>query len=86
MIRIFVAGATGTVGRRVVPQLVEGGHEVTAVGRTAEKRQALERVGTRTVATDRKLRGVSGWAPRYRSALDGFEAVIKAGASASPTR
>jgi nucleoside-diphosphate-sugar epimerase len=50
--RIFVAGATGVVGRRTIPLLVEAGHEVTAVGRTAGKRQLLERLGARAVATD----------------------------------
>lgn len=43
--KIFIAGATGVVGRRVVPQLVRTGHEVTAVVRTPEKRVALERMG-----------------------------------------
>ncbi|MFB3739317.1 MAG: NAD-dependent epimerase/dehydratase family protein, partial [Candidatus Velamenicoccus archaeovorus] len=32
--RIFVAGATGAVGRRLVPLLVERGHEVTGTTRT----------------------------------------------------
>ena len=43
--RIFVTGATGVLGRRAVPMLVELGHEVTAVGRTPEKRTALEQAG-----------------------------------------
>ncbi|HEX6536972.1 MAG TPA: NAD(P)-dependent oxidoreductase [Gemmatimonadaceae bacterium] len=50
--RIFVTGATGVIGRRVVPMLVEAGHEVTAVGRTSEKRAAIERAGARAVALD----------------------------------
>ena len=50
--RIFVAGATGTLGHPVVPLLVEAGHEVTAAGRTAEKRQSLEREGARAVEVD----------------------------------
>ena len=29
--RIFVTGATGVIGRRVVPLLLREGHEVTAV-------------------------------------------------------
>jgi nucleoside-diphosphate-sugar epimerase len=43
--RVFVAGATGVIGRRVVPALVHAGHRVTAVGRTPEKRDALSRAG-----------------------------------------
>ena len=29
-VRVFVAGGTGVVGRRLVPQLVAPGHQVTA--------------------------------------------------------
>jgi nucleoside-diphosphate-sugar epimerase len=50
--RIFIAGATGVLGRRAVPLLVEAGHEVTAVGRTPEKRRQLERAGARAVEVD----------------------------------
>src|SRR5262245_450057 len=44
-LRIFVAGASGVIGRRVVPLLVAAGHRVTAVGRSPEKRAWLEREG-----------------------------------------
>lgn len=50
--RVFVTGATGAIGRRAVPLLLEGGHAVTAVGRSAEKRTALERLGGRAVDVD----------------------------------
>jgi nucleoside-diphosphate-sugar epimerase len=49
---IFIAGATGVVGRRAVPALIEGGHRITAAGRDREKLEALERLGARTVALD----------------------------------
>jgi len=49
---IFVAGATGVLGRRVVPQLVAAGHRVTAVARTPEKRAALAAAGTTPVQID----------------------------------
>ena len=45
--RIFVAGATGVVGRSVVLLLLAGGHDATATGRTAETRNALRRLGRR---------------------------------------
>jgi nucleoside-diphosphate-sugar epimerase len=50
--RIFVTGATGVIGRRVVPLLLAARHGVTAPGRSAEKRAALERAGAAAVAVD----------------------------------
>jgi Nucleoside-diphosphate-sugar epimerases len=50
--RIFVAGATGVLGTRAVPLLVSAGQDVTAVGRTPDKRVLLERFGARAVAVD----------------------------------
>jgi nucleoside-diphosphate-sugar epimerase len=50
--RVFLAGATGVVGRRLVPLLVGEGHRVTAVGRTPEKRAALERAGAAPISVD----------------------------------
>src|SRR2546422_9123121 len=50
--KVFLTGATGVIGRRVVPALVAAAHQVTAVGRTAEKRAQLERQGARAVAVD----------------------------------
>src|SRR5947208_2221175 len=50
--RIFVTGATGVIGRRVVPLLTAAGHSVTGVARSAEKRVALERTGARAVHVD----------------------------------
>jgi nucleoside-diphosphate-sugar epimerase len=49
---VFVAGATGVLGRRVVPLLVAAGHSVTAVARSAEKRTAVERQGAAAVSLD----------------------------------
>jgi len=47
--RIFVTGATGVLGSRAVPLMLEAGHEVFAVGRSAEKRAHLEGQGARAV-------------------------------------
>ncbi|MGD8681702.1 MAG: NAD(P)-dependent oxidoreductase [Lysobacterales bacterium] len=43
--RIFVAGATGVLGRRVVPSLVKAGHQVTAMSRRTDSDQALVSAG-----------------------------------------
>jgi nucleoside-diphosphate-sugar epimerase len=39
--RIFIAGATGALGSRLVPRLLERGHEVTGTTRTAERARRL---------------------------------------------
>ena len=43
--KIFVAGATGVIGRRLLPLLLADGHQVTAIGRSLAKREALARIG-----------------------------------------
>jgi nucleoside-diphosphate-sugar epimerase len=50
--RIFLTGATGVLGSRAVPLMLEAGHEVTAVGRSPEKRALLERQGAHAVDVD----------------------------------
>lgn len=50
--RIFLTGATGVIGRRVLPMLLGTGHDVTAIGRTQAKRAELERMGARAAEVD----------------------------------
>jgi nucleoside-diphosphate-sugar epimerase len=50
--RVFVAGASGAVGRRLVPKLIERGHEVVATGRRPEKLDGLRALGAETVVMD----------------------------------
>ncbi len=50
--RIFVAGATGALGKRLVPQLVERGHDVTGMTRTEGKFDLLRELGATPVAAD----------------------------------
>lgn len=50
--KVFVAGGTGAVGARLVPQLVAAGHEVVATARTADKLAAIEAQGAQGVAMD----------------------------------
>jgi nucleoside-diphosphate-sugar epimerase len=47
--RVFVAGGTGVIGRRLVPQLVARGHRVTATTTSAGKLGVLERLGAEGV-------------------------------------
>jgi nucleoside-diphosphate-sugar epimerase len=50
--RVFVAGGAGALGRRLVPQLVARGHEVTATTRSAGKTGELRALGARPVVVD----------------------------------
>jgi nucleoside-diphosphate-sugar epimerase len=49
---IFLAGATGAVGRALVPRLVERGHTVTGTTRSPEKADALRALGAEPVILD----------------------------------
>ena len=68
--KVFVVGASGVIGDRLVPQLVDGGHEVIGSARSPGKDGALAR-----------LRGRSGRARRARWAVR-----RAASASPAPTR
>ncbi|KUM72264.1 NAD-dependent epimerase/dehydratase family protein [Streptomyces curacoi] len=50
--RVFVAGGTGALGRRLVPQFVARGHQVTATTTSAAKLGLLEQLGARGVVMD----------------------------------
>lgn len=50
--RVFIAGATGAIGRPLVRQLLEAGHEVVGMTRSPEKARALEQAGARGVVCD----------------------------------
>jgi nucleoside-diphosphate-sugar epimerase len=52
--RVFLAGATGAIGRRLVPQLVDSGHEVVGTTRTPEKVDGLRLAGATPVVLDGK--------------------------------
>ena len=50
--RVFVAGASGAIGTRLVPQLVDRGHEVIGTSRSAEKAEHIRALGAEPVALD----------------------------------
>jgi nucleoside-diphosphate-sugar epimerase len=52
MTKVFVSGATGVLGRRVLPLLVAEGHEVTAVARSDEKAELVRGLGAVAVRLD----------------------------------
>jgi nucleoside-diphosphate-sugar epimerase len=50
--RVFVAGATGVIGRQLVSRLVARGHEVFGMTRSESKRAMLEELGAVPVVAD----------------------------------
>ena len=52
VVRVFVAGGTGVIGRQLVPQLVARGHQVTATTTSAAKLGLLAQLGADGVVMD----------------------------------
>jgi nucleoside-diphosphate-sugar epimerase len=50
--KVFVAGATGAIGRALVPQLVARRHEVVGMTRSASKQDLVRSLGARPVVAD----------------------------------
>jgi nucleoside-diphosphate-sugar epimerase len=50
--KVFVAGATGVLGRALVPQLAAEGHEVTGMTGTASKQEGVRALGARPAVAD----------------------------------
>jgi uncharacterized protein YbjT (DUF2867 family) len=60
--RVFVAGGTGVIGRRLVPRLVARGHQVTATTTSAGKLGLLEQLGAEGTVMDGSM--LRRWARR----------------------
>src|SRR5436190_22133304 len=52
VMKVFVAGATGALGRQLVPWLVARGHEVVGMTRSASKQDLVRSLGARSVLAD----------------------------------
>jgi nucleoside-diphosphate-sugar epimerase len=50
--RIFLAGATGAIGKQLVPRLVAAGHEVVGMTRSESKQDALREMGAIPAVAD----------------------------------
>lgn len=50
--RVFVAGATGVIGRTLVPRLLEGGHDIIGMAKDAAQGERLRTLGARAVVVD----------------------------------
>jgi 2-alkyl-3-oxoalkanoate reductase len=51
-VRVFFAGASGVIGRTLLPRLLEQGHEVAALTRTPDKAKPLREAGAEPVVAD----------------------------------
>jgi 2-alkyl-3-oxoalkanoate reductase len=51
-VKVLVAGATGVLGRRLIPLLVNAGHEVVGTSRSPVRAEALRQQGARGVVLD----------------------------------
>jgi nucleoside-diphosphate-sugar epimerase len=69
-VKIFVAGASGTIGSRAVPRLIQAGHDVTALVRSDATRARLETVGAHSIRAS--LLDEVG----MRTVLGGHDAVV----------
>jgi len=49
---VYIAGGTGAIGQRLVPQLVARGHRVTSTTRDARRIELIERMGAEAVVVD----------------------------------
>ena len=50
--RVFVAGASGAIGTRLVPQLIDRGHEVIGTSRSPENAERLRALGAEPITLD----------------------------------
>jgi nucleoside-diphosphate-sugar epimerase len=50
--KIFVTGGTGALGKFLLPQLIDKGHEVVALTRSADKAEGIEKIGASAVIAD----------------------------------
>ena len=50
--RVFVAGASGAIGRSLVPKLVAAGHEVTGTTRSEQRAEAIRAAGATAAVLD----------------------------------
>ena len=50
--RVFVAGASGAIGTRLVPQLIDAGHEVIGTSTSSEGAKRVRALGAKPIALD----------------------------------
>jgi uncharacterized protein YbjT (DUF2867 family) len=81
--RIFLAGATGVIGSRLVPLLVDAGHTVGAMTRSADKAPRLSSLGAEPIICDvfdraGLIAAVKSFSHELTDLPDAFEDIPKA--------
>ncbi|HUC36897.1 MAG TPA: NAD(P)-dependent oxidoreductase [Acidimicrobiales bacterium] len=76
--RVFVAGATGVLGRRVLPLLVGAGHDVTGMARSQEKSDIVRRLGAAPLEVDLFER------PALEASVKGHDVVVNVATKIPP--
>lgn len=71
--KIFVTGGTGYIGRRVVTELVEAGHEVVGLARSPERGETLAELGAAAAI------GELSTPHRYRGAAARVDVIVHMG-------
>ena len=77
--KIFLAGATGVIGRRVIPLLVKKGYSVTAAVRSSAKAGIVERLG----ADAREIDLFDG--AKVEAVVKGHDVIINLATSVPPS-
>ena len=77
--RVFITGATGVIGSRAVPLLLQAGHTITAASRSGHNREALRNAGAAPVDVD--LFNVES----LRRVMAGHDAVINLATHVPPS-
>jgi 2-alkyl-3-oxoalkanoate reductase len=52
MMRVFLAGASGAIGRRLVPQLIDRGHQVIGTSKSPGNAERVRALGAESIALD----------------------------------
>jgi nucleoside-diphosphate-sugar epimerase len=77
--KIFMTGATGVIGRRAVPLLIQRGHRVTAVTRSRAKGDEIAKTGAQPLELD--LYDLD----KVRAAVRGHDTIINLATSIPPS-
>ena len=71
--RVFVAGASGAIGTRLVPQLIDAGHEVIGTVRSPGSAERVRALGAKPVALELLEASAAGAAANVEINLTGLD-------------